>query len=361
MKLKITGIAIIIVGMLLTGEWAAAMGPQSNPSNWAKSDVNTAIWLGIVPERLQSKYQSPITREEFAELIVNTIFIREKNKAAALGKADYWTKEKLLEKVQLEVEFTDARQQHVKLAYMLGSVNGVSETQFAPNKHISRQEAATMLINTNHIINGISYTPNDVLGYTDFDKIADWALPAVQAAASVGYMKGVGKKFDYAGKFTREQSIATMMRLYFSDYEFALRGNLTIHSEYEELYYRVGKDYISVTYRNDRTASKLDDALRKAWERNDIASEKPKSYDRDKAVALFAFEKQLRPDDLPSIIAPTLNGLSTTWDYGWMNVSIFNQDSLIRFEFKPVRGYMTRAEEYQAGYPFAPVTANQIL
>jgi len=331
------------------------------PSNWAKATVTKAIKAGIVPKRLQSKYQSPITREEFAELIVNAIFEREKVAAGSLSEKFYWTKEKVLDRVTVDFEFEDAKQEHVKLAFIIGTVNGVSGNKFSPNSHITRQEAAVMLINTSHLSNGIVYLSKESLGYSDYDKIAEWAKPAVAAAASVGIMLGDGNKFNYAGKITREQAIKTIYSLYEEiSFRFSLRGNITVLAEFEELRYKIGKDYISVTYEDDGNHTELDKHLYRSWNYNKLTSKDTESFSLDRAIALFAFEDAIWPNDYEQVISPTMNGKSSKWNYGYMNVSMLNSDSVIKFQFKPIKGFVSRINGYKYGYPFKMVEVKEI-
>jgi hypothetical protein len=353
-------IAALLTLSLMCGI-AAAKAADGKPSDWAKTTVNEAIAMGLVPERLQKKYQDPITREEFSELIVRTIFVKLKEEAERQGLSDYWTPEKVLRKVDLDIEFADARQEHVKLAFILGSVNGVSESQFAPNRRITRQEAATMLVNTSHIANKMSYLPKEQLRYADFDKIANWAKPAVQASAASGLMEGAGGKFNYAGQFTREQSIATMLRLYRSPYVFALRGNLAVNAAYDELRYNVGSDYIQVAYHSRGSVqTALASAMYRSWHLHPATAEAKDQFSMEKAIALFAFSGQLKPNDYPAVIEPTILGRTSKWDYGWMKVSIFNKDSVLRFEITPSKGYMMDMPAYMYGYPPVPVKVRHI-
>jgi hypothetical protein len=355
---------MVIVSMLFGGTSAFAAAGDT-PSTWATAEVKRGIETGIVPERLQSKYQTAITREEFAELIVNAVFANNKQmySAGGLGEEFYWTAEKVLDRVTLEVEFEDAKQDHVKIAYILGSINGVSDTKFAPNNKITREEAAMMLINTSHISNGMNYAPNSSLGYADFDTISDWAKPAVQGAWAVGYMKGEGNKFNPKGNITREQAIATVMRLYERTHTFAIRGNLIAYPQYNEIRYTVGKNYIIADFEDDGVYSKLDEDMWKAWERDPTLNEdKVKFTDTKTAVAVLGFQSVLKPRSIgKGALEPTAAGKNNKWDYGYMTVSFFDKDGLVKFEYKNIPGYMTLLNGYNYGYPFKEVSVSPIL
>lgn len=357
-------IAIIVLLSMVLGVTSVFAAGTDSPSSWAKGAVERGIRLGIVPERLQSQYQSPITREEFAELIVNAVFAHVKDNdilnAGGVDEKDYWTPEKLLDRVDLAVEFEDAKQDHVKLAFILGSVNGVSDTTFEPYKHITRQEAAMMLANTSHMGRGFSYWPKEDLNYSDFDQIAAWAKPAVQAVRSMGLMEGVGDKFDYEGKLTREQSIATVLRLYDNNYRIAIRGNLLVYSDYSELHYTVGKDFVLVNYEDDGKHTRLEEDMYRSWNFEPATRDRRDEFILEHAVALFAFQSVLFPRNFPGIVDPTIAGQVSKWDYGYMKVTIFGSEGLLKFDYPPIPGYMTMVNGYKYGYPFKPVTVTEI-
>ncbi|MCK9907320.1 S-layer homology domain-containing protein, partial [Frankia sp. Cpl3] len=68
----------------------------------------------------------------------------------------------------------------------LGIVTGTSVTTFLPNRPISRQEAATLLVRA---IKG-SPDPEPALSFMDMDRTDAWALPSVKKAIELGLMNG---------------------------------------------------------------------------------------------------------------------------------------------------------------------------
>ena len=263
----------------------------------------------------------------------------------------------ILDRVDLQVEFEDAKQDHVKVAYILGSINGISDTKFAPNNKITRQEAAMMLMNTSHI-GPINYNYKD---YSDFNQIADWAKPAVQAAWSIGLMQGEGNKFNPKGNITREQAIATVMRLYERPHTFALRGNLIVYAQHNELKYKMGKNYIIANFEDDGEYSAFDQSMYNTWA-NDPTLRDKEYPGVERAAAVFAFQAVLKPRSLgKGALEPTAAGKSTKWDYGYMTVSFFDKEGMVKFEYKDILGYMSQVNGYKYGYPFKEVEVNQIF
>ena len=57
--------------------------------------------------------------------------------------------------------------------------------------------------------------PYDVIMYDDVSDISDWAKSAVSSMRAMDIMKGVSER-EFAPKdsYTKEQAIATMVRLY---------------------------------------------------------------------------------------------------------------------------------------------------
>ncbi len=80
-------------------------------------------------------------------------------------------------------------EEYVSWACENGIANGISETEFNPNRNITRQELAVM------IANYIKYTGKDYgeiidCDYTDFKDISSWAIEAVKMLNSYNIMTG---------------------------------------------------------------------------------------------------------------------------------------------------------------------------
>lgn len=188
-----------------------APADSSTPSAWAQPEVSEATQAGLVLGDLLSSYTSAITREEFCRLMVKLI-------EAESGKniADYVASQSK----EISAPFTDTSAQEVKAAYALGIVNGVSATKFNPSGSITRQEAAAMLERTSKLL-GITSSGSG-LSFTDSGKIASWASGSVAFVSGLtdpttggAVMGGVGNgNFGPTGTYTREQAIATTLRLF---------------------------------------------------------------------------------------------------------------------------------------------------
>lgn len=179
-------------------------------SSWAVQEITDAIRLGFVPKELRCCYTDGINRLEFAKIAVNfaamqfntTVddFVRYSNMA---GRTRAFT------------PFTDCDDPSLAAAYVTGIVNGVGNNRFEPERLITREEAARMLANTYIAIGGSLPVDTIPFYYNDLNLIADWAVESVAFMFRYSVMLGVGDNlFEPYGTYTREQCIATFLRLY---------------------------------------------------------------------------------------------------------------------------------------------------
>ncbi|WP_273321499.1 S-layer homology domain-containing protein [Vallitalea guaymasensis] len=206
---------------------------SDEPSSWAKEEVESAIKNEYVPTQLQSNYQKPITREEFAELFVNAVFKdfnRYIQSYAGMTEEAAWgtttlTIDMFLKAISTTEKFTDTDNKYVKVANILGMVNGIGDNKFDPEGLITREQAAVMFVNYFQTVdpNNTNEAPNYL---DDLDSVSPWAKEAVARAYGARYLQGnvkaiedewgnVIKKghFDSKAIFTREQAIIVISRL----------------------------------------------------------------------------------------------------------------------------------------------------
>lgn len=167
-------------------------------SDWAKSDIEKAIALNIINVGGNYNFPAPITREEFCELIYNYCYNVVKEVDTVTG----------------ENKFTDTTNSKIIRLNAMGIINGKSETEFAPNDLLTREEAAVIL---NRMVNKTIPVPVTEM-YFNFDdeaSISDWASDSIQIMCNMGVMNGVGdNKFAPKETYTTEQAIATIVRVY---------------------------------------------------------------------------------------------------------------------------------------------------
>ncbi len=222
----------ILVTMILLLSIQPVFAEESVPSSWAKEYVEESISAGYIPVHLQSNYQDPITREEFTELVVTTIFaqVNERNSR----KEDYitlkWkfkelTLDNYFENVSTDIKFSDTDSKYVKVANTLGIVNGVGNNNFAPNDLITREQACVMFMNyaQTQILSSRDRAHEEL---EDLNEVSSWAQLALELSYDAGLLLGTKAPIldsDYnilekgyinpKGNLTREQAIIVVKRM----------------------------------------------------------------------------------------------------------------------------------------------------
>lgn len=166
----------------------------AEPSAWAKKSIDRLKEQRMLTEILaeKDKFQQDITREEFADLAVRL-----------------YTKAKkiTIEDIQGEAPFTDTNNPMVIKAYSLGIVSGVSSTEFAPDKKITRQEIAIMLLKELEALE-IDTAIYEKALFEDMDQVAPWAVEGIHFCAQEGIINGIGNnQVAPLDNTTREQAM----------------------------------------------------------------------------------------------------------------------------------------------------------
>ncbi|MDO5784599.1 MAG: S-layer homology domain-containing protein [Eubacteriales bacterium] len=196
-----------------------------NGSIWAQPELAQADALGLIPASLAGKDMTkPVTRAEFAAVSVK-LYETLTGKTAPV----------------VSTPFTDIKGnadiESIAKAYGLNIAVGISDTKFAPNNQITREELATMLC---RVVKKYTFedwsiaTDNQyyldtsgVKAYADDAYISAWAKPSVYYLTKMGIFKGVEDGTRFAPKAvtaaqqasgyataTREQAIALSKRVY---------------------------------------------------------------------------------------------------------------------------------------------------
>jgi len=191
-------------------------------SAWAKQEVEEAIRLGIVPADMQSDYQKPITRAEFAKISV--MFVARHFDMDVDEVVEWYLSEHVSNGNPLtfkEDSFTDIEnskyEYYIQCANSMSIVYGRGDGTFDPDGLITREEAATMLLRVYFRYgSGVKLGPKSegVDAFYDVKEISSWADSAVRYMYQWDVMKGVSET-HYAPKsnYTKEQSYITFLRL----------------------------------------------------------------------------------------------------------------------------------------------------
>ena len=179
--------------------------PNANPldsaSDWAKEGITAAIGKGFVPTDIQGSYTNVITRQEFCRMAVKWVeYATGKNIDAVLS-------EKGLSRDPNA--FSDTSDPDILAAFALGITSGTGGGQFTPNGEFSREQAATMIMNTCRAI-GADVSNPPASDFVDMNSAAGWAVDGINFVRANGIMQGTGDdNFSPKANYTREQSIIT--------------------------------------------------------------------------------------------------------------------------------------------------------
>jgi len=174
----------------------------NSASKWARDGITDAITKGFVPAEIQNNYTDIITRQEFCRMAVQWV-------EYATGKSiDSFLSEQGVSRDPNA--FIDTNDPYILAAFALGITSGVGGNLFDPIGQFSREQAATMIMNTCRAI-GVNVGNPPESGFSDMGSAASWALDGINFVRANGIMQGTGdNKFSPNSTYTREQSIITL-------------------------------------------------------------------------------------------------------------------------------------------------------
>lgn len=187
------GLRLIIVILILV---FAARSISIAERHWAKDEIEYLLSKGIVSGYPDGTFKpdNPITRAEFVKIINKVIGTK--------GKSD--------------VPFKDVNEKNwfydeVAKAIKSGYVEGYGDNTFRPNKPITRQEAAKIIV-TAFRLEGISLS-NDS-SFIDQNKIDNWAQEYVTILKNRGYIYGYADgTFRPNNPITRAESVKMITKI----------------------------------------------------------------------------------------------------------------------------------------------------
>jgi uncharacterized protein YkwD len=221
---------VVLMSLLPLGSSASAT--TSQPSPWARGYIEEANMAGLLTVSAARNFQAPLTRLEFSELVVEMV-------ERTLGR-------------QLPIPatnpFVDTNDVQVLKAFAYGRVegaggrpgitNGISETRFAPNDFVERQQIATMMIRAIRQLERdtgrtLLVPAAQNLPFHDAHQIADWAFESVLFAYSnlilIGDLLGNVNPED---NITSEECVTVILRS-FNQMETALTEGRTIQELFD--------------------------------------------------------------------------------------------------------------------------------
>ena len=197
-RAAITGIFVFV---LSCGTSALA----ADLSSWAEPFYRSASGAGLVSYSIvTNNMKGGITREEFCELTIK-LYKRLSNEELPVPE---------------NLPFTDTNNIAVAQAYNYGIVNGTSDTTFTPDRLVTRQEMAKILVSTltaSEVSLNIAEETDDTYlsSFTDSDDVSAWARSPISTVLSYGIMTGLtDDTIAPTLTSTREQAIVSINRAY---------------------------------------------------------------------------------------------------------------------------------------------------
>ena len=214
-------LGVLCVSMILASGIGAAAEVSESHSQWAEESLISADEAGLLPNFFADRdLTANISRIDFCHLAYKML-----------------EQKSLISENNVKSSFADTDDKEVTFLANSGIINGRSETEFAPNDDITREEAAVILTNTAEFMGVKEDIALFDTVFSDYDTVSDWAKESVRKMDSLGIMRGVGdNNFSPKSNYTMEQSAITMLKLFNLDvsdyasnvYEVKINGGLSL-------------------------------------------------------------------------------------------------------------------------------------
>ena len=170
----------------------------SNASGWALEELSLAANAGLIPTVLDKQdLKLNVTRKEFAHIAVRLYELIS-------GKGIRVT----------SAPFKDTDDSEIAKAYTVGITMGVSDTEFAPDQEITREQMATMMARALEKAGVDTYVDlTKVKEFSDDKDMHNWSRNAIYFMSNVDIIKGMGDgSFGVKSNASREQSLLIAVR-----------------------------------------------------------------------------------------------------------------------------------------------------
>ncbi len=197
--LMVTIIATIVNPQNTYPSLALSQEEMNIPSSWAKTEIDKAKEIDLIPEKIQGDYRKKITREEFSELAISLY-------EALSGK------EIILEG---ESPFLDTQNPKIIMANELGIVQGKENKIFSPDENITREQVSVIIYRTLQVAKPRFEYSDYEYRFRDYNVISLWARKAVGYLYGIEVISGIGDNlFNPKGYTTREEAIVVVKRMH---------------------------------------------------------------------------------------------------------------------------------------------------
>lgn len=199
MKQKLISLCLVLALVLACVPGVSA---YSNVSDWAQESVDAMSELGFLPDSLRSADMTrSITRGEMCKLAVAVY-----NQLLGIPGAG----------PDSTAYFDDTKDPDICYAFEQGIVSGYGDGKFGVNDPLTRQDFFKITYN---MMATAYWNPNTVAaaslsGFTDADKVSDYARQATAVMVAIGVVQGDGTKLNPLSHTSCQEAIAMFFRAY---------------------------------------------------------------------------------------------------------------------------------------------------
>lgn len=160
-----------------------------NKDHWAFDFIAELTEMGIIKGKSADMFDPSgnVTRGQFVSLLARTL----KLEAA---------------KTHPFKDVAGALEADIAAAYKAGITAGLTKDKFDPNASINREQMAAMLVRAYEYKIGKAYDAKSTAKFADAGKVSSFAKDAVNEVNELGFMVGIGGKFEPKSKATRAQA-----------------------------------------------------------------------------------------------------------------------------------------------------------
>lgn len=190
-KTELTILVAIIMLMAISPTMASA-APSDISDHWAETYIDEWLDKGLITGYPDGTFKpdNKITRAEFMVLVNGAFVYTDK------VTVDY-----------TDVSVTDWYADTVAKARAAGYITGYTDGTIKPNKQISRQEAAVIIMK----VNNLAQTETVADKFTDSSNIPSWSKGAIGATIAAGIMGGYPDgSFKAANPITRAEAVVAL-------------------------------------------------------------------------------------------------------------------------------------------------------
>lgn len=160
--------------------------------HWAADSVTQLVNAGVISGYPDNTFRpdQTITRGEFTVLLVNAFKIMPQSGKVFTDTSQHWAKD------------------YIATAQHYGIVHGISDSSFAPDVTITREQMAVMLVNAAGL-----KAAGSPKAFSDTALISPWAIESVNIATSNGFINGLpNNSFLPQGKATRAEASVVLAK-----------------------------------------------------------------------------------------------------------------------------------------------------